>query len=114
ARAALTPQRYEELHARGALALLEQVVEVAISDADPPEPAASTHETPDQAALEALTRREREVAGLVAQGLSTREVAERLYISKRTADAHVEHILSKLGISSRVLIAGLLEAARRR
>lgn len=52
-------------------------------------------------AAPALTRREREVAALVAQGLSNREVAERLVISKRTADAHVEHIFAKLGINSR-------------
>ncbi len=57
---------------------------------------------------ESLTRREREVAALVAAGLSNREVAERLVISERTADAHVEHILAKLGISSRTEITALL------
>ncbi|MFG3253541.1 ATP-binding protein [Streptomyces sp. NPDC048172] len=57
----------------------------------------------------ALTRREREVAGLVAEGLSNREIAERLVVSKRTADAHIEHILSKLGFSSRAQIAALLD-----
>jgi DNA-binding CsgD family transcriptional regulator len=51
---------------------------------------------------EALTRREREIAALVAAGLSNREVAERLVISKRTVDAHMEHIFGKLGVSSRV------------
>ncbi|GAA3218217.1 helix-turn-helix transcriptional regulator [Actinocorallia longicatena] len=113
-RASLPPGRYEELHSLGARTAIEQVVEAAINDADPPAlvPSARAQETPT--ALDALTRREREVAALVAEGLSNREIAGRLFISKRTADAHVEHILSKLGISSRVLIAGLLEAARHR
>ncbi|MFH8345130.1 LuxR C-terminal-related transcriptional regulator [Streptomyces sp. NPDC018045] len=61
-----------------------------------------------RAAPDALTRREREVADLVAAGLSNRRIAERLVISKRTVDAHVEHILSKLGYSSRVQITALL------
>ena len=51
---------------------------------------------------EALTTREREIAVLVARGLSNREIAARLVISKRTVDAHVNHIFAKLGLSSRV------------
>ena len=54
------------------------------------------------APVPALTRREREIAILVASGLSNREIAARLFISKRTVDAHVEHIFAKLEISSRV------------
>jgi DNA-binding NarL/FixJ family response regulator len=52
-----------------------------------------------------LTRREREIAELIAEGLSNREIAERLVIAKRTADSHVEHILAKLGFNSRTQIA---------
>ncbi|MER7829801.1 LuxR C-terminal-related transcriptional regulator [Streptomyces sp. NPDC095602] len=63
--------------------------------ADAPRPAAAARDAG------VLTPREREVAALVARGLSNREVAERLVISKRTADAHVEHILAKLGVRSR-------------
>ncbi|MFI5660635.1 LuxR C-terminal-related transcriptional regulator [Streptomyces sp. NPDC051684] len=62
------------------------------------------------AGVDALTRREREVAALVAEGMSNREIAERLVISKRTADAHVEHILAKLGVGSRTEIAAVTEA----
>jgi predicted ATPase/DNA-binding NarL/FixJ family response regulator len=52
-----------------------------------------------------LTKRELEIAHLVAQGLSNRQIAERLVISKRTADSHLEHILTKLGFISRAQIA---------
>jgi DNA-binding CsgD family transcriptional regulator len=52
-----------------------------------------------------LTGREREVAGLVAQGLTNRQIAHRLQISQRTAESHVEHVLAKWGLRSRVEIA---------
>ncbi len=52
-----------------------------------------------------LTRREHEVANLVAQGLSNREIATKLVVSPRTAEAHVEHILIKLDFTSRAQIA---------
>lgn len=52
-----------------------------------------------------LTRRETEVADLVGQGLSNPEIAERLTISVRTAQGHVENILRKLGFTSRAMIA---------
>ena len=48
-----------------------------------------------------LTRREREVLGLLCQHLTDAEIAERLYLSPRTASNHVASILSKLGVSSR-------------
>lgn len=52
-----------------------------------------------------LTRREREVAALVADGLTNRQVSTRLGISERTAGNHVARILRKLGLSSRAQIA---------
>lgn len=52
-----------------------------------------------------LSPREREVAELVTQGLSDREISARLVISQRTAESHVAHILNKLGFSSRVQVA---------
>jgi predicted ATPase/DNA-binding CsgD family transcriptional regulator len=54
-----------------------------------------------------LTPREREVAALVAKGLTNREIAACLVVSKRTVDAHLEHILGKLGYNSRVQVAAL-------
>ena len=52
-----------------------------------------------------LTVREREIAALVAEGLSNRGVAQRLVISERTAQNHVQHILGKLGLANRTQIA---------
>jgi non-specific serine/threonine protein kinase len=52
-----------------------------------------------------LTRREREIAALVAKGMVNREIAERLFLSKRTVDSHIEHIFAKLGFTSRTQLA---------
>src|ERR1700686_5158635 len=60
-----------------------------------------------------LSRREREVAGLVAEGLTNREIAKRLFISERTADGHLEHIREKLSVSSRAQVAAWFVAQSR-
>ena len=52
-----------------------------------------------------LSPRELEVARLVAQGLTNKQIGEALYISERTAENHVRHILVKLGFGSRSQIA---------
>jgi DNA-binding CsgD family transcriptional regulator len=59
-----------------------------------------------------LTRREREVVTLIAAGLSNREIAARLVVAQRTAEGHVENILSKLGFTSRAQVAGWLATQR--
>lgn len=53
----------------------------------------------------ALSRREAEVADLVAAGLTNRGIAERLVLSERTVETHVQHVLGKLGFTSRSQIA---------
>jgi DNA-binding NarL/FixJ family response regulator len=58
-----------------------------------------------------LTKREREVATLIADGLSNRGIATLLSTSQRTAESHVEHILRKLGFTSRVQVAAWIAAA---
>ncbi|GAA0521783.1 LuxR family transcriptional regulator [Saccharopolyspora subtropica] len=59
-----------------------------------------------------LTRRELEIAELVAEGLTNRDIATRLVISPRTAEGHVEKILTKLGFHSRAQIAAWMTSHR--
>ena len=60
----------------------------------------------------ALTDRERQVLGLVAQGLSNRQIADRLFISTKTASVHVSNILRKLGATTRTEAAYLAQSPR--
>jgi non-specific serine/threonine protein kinase len=52
-----------------------------------------------------LSDREREVAILLTRGLTNREIADHLVVSRKTAEAHVSHILTKLGLANRLQIA---------
>jgi predicted ATPase/DNA-binding CsgD family transcriptional regulator len=80
-------------------------VEYALGRTQLSEPKAPRGRDDDGAARSPLTRREHEIADLVAQGLSNREIAAALVISERTVDAHVQHILNKLGFHSRAQVA---------
>lgn len=60
-----------------------------------------------------LTKREREVAGLVADGLTNRDIAARLVLSPRTVDGHVEKALTKLGFTTRTQIANWIAQQRK-
>jgi DNA-binding NarL/FixJ family response regulator len=52
-----------------------------------------------------LSTREHEVAALVTEGLTNRQIASRLVIATRTVDNHVQHIFDKLAVSSRAQVA---------
>ncbi len=90
-------ERFAELS--GALGLLAPGQAIALGLDDKPEdrwrggPSAS------------LTRREREIAALVATGLTNRQIAGQLYLSVRTVEVHVDHILTKLGFRTRTQLA---------
>jgi non-specific serine/threonine protein kinase len=89
---------------------MERAIEYALSEDDSSTIAKRTQEQTSSATAHtrALTRREREVAKLVAQGLTNRQIAEALFVSERTVDHHVSNILKKLSVSSREQVASRL------
>jgi non-specific serine/threonine protein kinase len=101
ARNALGEERFDALVGHGYAVPLPVALAVAKGEA----PAAPPAEAGPDAAAKSLTRREREIAGLVADSLGNREIAEQLYLSKRTVDSHLEHIFTKLGFTSRTQLA---------
>jgi DNA-binding CsgD family transcriptional regulator len=61
--------------------------------------------------VEALSEREREISGRVADGASNREIAEALLVSPKTVERHVTNILAKLGLRNRTELASLVRSA---
>jgi predicted ATPase/DNA-binding CsgD family transcriptional regulator len=108
-RKALGADRYTALYQAGYDYPLDQLIPLVTGDADQFPQASPEAGLPNGDSAGLLTTREREIAVLVAKGMSHREIAERLVISKRTVDAHVEHIYTKLGISSRVQLVNWLK-----
>ncbi len=101
---ALGGKLFAELFGRGVRHPSEAMISFALNEVGEPagehvEGGGTRIRLPSQ-----LTAREREIASLVAAGLSNRQIAEMLFISRRTVDAHLEHIFGKLGITSRVML----------
>jgi non-specific serine/threonine protein kinase len=104
ARSAMGELAFHDAWAEGTAMAIDQAVAAAMSESE-------THraELPrgrsSGGAASPLTRRQHEVALLVAQGLTNRQIADHLVITERTAGAHIEHILDKLSVGSRAQIA---------
>jgi len=100
-RSALGQEACAALWAEGAAMRLEEVVDCAVTETEVP--SASTQDEKEK--FGGLTAREREVAVLIAQGRSNREIAEAMTIGVKTVETYVTRILNKLGFDSRVQVA---------
>ncbi|TYB41088.1 ATP-binding protein [Actinomadura chibensis] len=106
ARAALGEAAFDKVYGRGArmtpTAAIDRVLRTAAA-ASPPSPSSNGSRT--TATVEELTPRELEIAELISEGLTNKQIAQRLVIAQRTAEGHVERILRKLGCGSRTQVA---------
>ncbi|MFF1874732.1 ATP-binding protein [Kitasatospora herbaricolor] len=99
AKDALGESAYLQAYRSGTRLTQEEAIALALGKESQPEPAAAA---PHEAQL---TPREAQVAELLAEGLSNKEIADRLVIAQRTAETHVASILTKLGLTSRSQVA---------
>jgi len=99
--ATLGPSKFETEFKAGQRLSRDAAARLALREAAPPAVAASDH-----GSAGVLRQREADVARLVADGLSNKEIGGRLFISERTVESHVRSIMNKLGFNSRAQIAG--------
>lgn len=101
-RAALGPCGFAAAFRRGQTKSMDTAVAYALGE----QPTDAAHPSGPFAEL---TKRERQIAELIAQGLTNKQIAAKLVISQRTAEGHAEHILTKLGFTSRTQIAAWVQ-----
>jgi DNA-binding CsgD family transcriptional regulator len=107
ARAALSDQGYAAAFQRGRQMPLAQVLD----DAEHTRRSTRSGQ-PDTGGAGSLTSREKEIAGLLAKGLSNKAIAQSLVIAQRTAETHVANVLVKLGLTSRSQVAAWVAEQR--
>ena len=105
AQAALGERAYAAAWSEGRTVTLEQAIEDAVAAAAGTTRGKAPAISRAEGDAGPLTPREREVAALIAEGKTNREIAVLLVVTERTADTHVQHILNKLGVRSRAQIA---------
>jgi predicted ATPase/DNA-binding CsgD family transcriptional regulator len=101
ARAVLGTAAFDVAFAEGTSLGLDEAIQYALDD----KPTKATRGPARASEPAALTRREQEIAELVARGMSNKTIAATLVIGKRTVETHVENILAKLGFTSRTQVA---------
>jgi non-specific serine/threonine protein kinase len=91
---------FDAAYAQGRGMTIDEGIAFAVADKPAPKP------TPVKSAPDAaLTPRQLEIARLIADDLSNRQIADRLFLSERTVETHITNILNKLGLNSRVQLA---------
>ena len=104
---ALGAARFEAEFKAGKCLRRDTAIRLALGQPDHAAAAAS-----DDGSVAPLGKREADVARLVADGLSNKQIGARLFISERTVDSHVRSILNKLGFNSRTQIAGWMASSK--
>jgi predicted ATPase/DNA-binding CsgD family transcriptional regulator len=105
-RAALGMQGFQAEYEAGRRLTRDAAIRLALG-----EPAGSTAAAASDTAPSPLGKREAEVAALVADGLSNKQIAARLLISEHTVDTHIRNILNKLGVNTRAQVASWIASA---
>jgi non-specific serine/threonine protein kinase len=100
AQSVLSERAFEAAWIEGRTLSLEQAIDEALAATHPDQPLDGQKHSGTQ-----LSPREQQVAALLAEGLTNRQIAERLVVTERTVGAHIEHILDKLGFASRHQVA---------
>jgi DNA-binding CsgD family transcriptional regulator/tetratricopeptide (TPR) repeat protein len=108
ARSSLEETLWEAAWTEGQGMTLEKAIEYALSEEDLTSPISPASKRLSADEPPALTRREREVAALVAHALTNAQIAKELFISEHTVHHHVTNILKKLNLSSRQQVASRL------
>jgi predicted ATPase/DNA-binding CsgD family transcriptional regulator len=108
----LGPQAFAAAWVEGRRAPIEPMIDHALGHVPFPSPPSASAGPNAKTGIGPLTHREWEVARQITQGLSNREVGKALAISERTVDAHVQHILNKLGFNSRTQVAAWVAVSR--
>jgi DNA-binding NarL/FixJ family response regulator len=114
ARAGLDEQSFAAAWERGRAMTLEQAIGYALGagERSPPPSAPAPQEARGSESTNNPTRRELEVAVLIARRLTNRRIAQKLSLSERTVENHVRNIFRKLNLSSRSEVAAWVEAQR--
>jgi predicted ATPase/DNA-binding CsgD family transcriptional regulator len=98
---AIGQKAFDAAYARGRAMTIGEGVAFAVGDQQPARPPSSTKVASDSI----LSRRQLEIARLIADGLTNRQIADRLFLSERTVETHITNMLNKLGLNSRVQLS---------